>query len=82
MLHNWGQMPYKERSLSSVLIDIDSKCKKYNITKAVIDYSKILYRNIREGVHTSGKSKGKNIIIRGINRRKIIAACVFYGANL
>ena len=41
MLHNWGQMPYKERSLSSVLIDIDSKCKKYNITKAVIDYSKM-----------------------------------------
>jgi len=82
MLHSWGQMPYKERSLAQVLTDIDNKCKKYKITKAVIDNAKILYRNIRESKHQSGKNKGKNIIIRGINRRQIIAACVYYGANL
>lgn len=82
MLHSWGQMPYKERSLAQVLTDIDNKCKKYKITKSVIDNAKILYRNIRESKHQSGKNKGKNIIIRGINRRQIISACVYYGANL
>jgi transcription initiation factor TFIIB len=82
MLHSWGQMPYKERSLAEVLKDIDEKCKKYKISKAIIDNAKILYNNIRDTKHILGKKKGKNIIIRGINRRQVIAACVYYGANL
>jgi len=82
MLRNWGQVPYKERSLGEVLNDIDAKCKKYKITKAVIDNAKILYKNIRETKHTSGYNKGKNVIIRGINRKQIIAACFYFGAVL
>lgn len=82
MLRKWEQMPYRERSLAEVLNDIDSKCKKYNITKAVIDNAKILYKNIRETKHESGQNKGKNVIIRGINRKQIIAACFYFGAIL
>jgi len=82
MLRNWGQVPYRERSLGEVLNDIDSKCKKYKITKAVIDGAKILYKNIREIKHDSGDNKGKNVIIRGINRKQIIAACFYFGAIL
>jgi transcription initiation factor TFIIB len=82
MLRNWGQVPYRERSLAEVLNDIDSKCKKYNITKAVIDNAKILYKNIRETKHESGTNKGKNVIIRGINRKQIIAACFYFGSVL
>ena len=82
MLRNWGQVPYRERSLAEVLNDIDSKCKKYKITKAVIDNAKILYKNIRETKHTSGDNKGKNVIIRGVNRKQIIAACFYFGAVL
>ena len=82
MLRNWGQVPYRERSLADVLNDIDSKCKKYKITKAVIDNAKILYKNVRETKHKDGVSKGKNVIIRGINRKQIIAACFYFGATL
>jgi len=82
MLRNWGQVPYRERSLGEVLNDIDNKCKKYKITKAVIDNAKILYKNIREMKHDIGINKGKNVIIRGINRKQIIAACVYFGSIL
>lgn len=82
MLRIWSQIPYKERSLSEVLNEIDYKCKPYKITKAVIDNTKILYKNIREIKYDTGENKGKNIIIRGINRKQIIAACLFFGAML
>lgn len=81
-IQSWDQMPYKERSLSEVLQHIDCKLKLYKITKAVIDNAKILYKNISEIKHTDGLNKGKNIIIRGLNRRGLIAACAYYGAKL
>jgi transcription initiation factor TFIIIB Brf1 subunit/transcription initiation factor TFIIB len=80
MLRNWSHVPYKERSLAEVLNDIDNKCKKYKITKAVIDNAKILYKNIRETKHVN--EKDKTVIIRGINRKQIIAACLYFGAIL
>lgn len=82
IIQSWNQMPYKERSLSEVLQHIDSKLKTYRITKAVIDNAKILYKNISEIKHGSGINKGKTIIIRGLNRRGLIAACAYYGAKL
>lgn len=82
ILQSWNQMPYKERSLSEVLQHIDSKLKNYKISKSIIDNAKILYKNISEIKHNSGINKGKNIIIRGLNRRGLIAACAFYGAKL
>jgi len=82
MLQKWSQMPYKERSLYEVLQKIDNKCRKYNITKAIIDNAKILYKHVSDTKHETGLNKGKNIIIRGINRESLIAACVFYGAKL
>jgi transcription initiation factor TFIIB len=82
MLRNWGQVPYRERSLAEILNDIDAKCKKYKITKAIIDNAKILYKNVRETKHTEGISKGKNVIIRGLNREQVIASCFYFGAIL
>lgn len=81
MLQKWSQMPYKERSLYEVMQNIDTKCKKYNITKSVIDNAKILYKHISELKYDSN-DKNKTIIIRGVNRISLIAACVFYGAKL
>jgi transcription initiation factor TFIIIB Brf1 subunit/transcription initiation factor TFIIB len=82
MLRNWGQVPYRERSLAEILNDIDAKCKKYKITKAIIDNAKILYKNVKETKHTEGASKGKNVIIRGLNCEQVIASCFYFGANL
>ncbi len=82
VLHSWGQMPYRERSLLSVLENIQGKCKKYKITQTIIDNAKIMYKKINDCKHVRGKNKGKNIIIRCINRKSLIAACVFFGCKL
>ena len=75
-------MPYKEKSLMDVLETIQSKCKKYNITQSIIDNAKILYKKVSDSVHSSGKRKGKSIIMRCINRRSMIAACLFNACKL
>ncbi len=77
-LHRWSSMPYKERSLHIVLKEIQAKCRKFAILKCIEDDAKILYKNVSECKHLTGKNRGKNIIIRGDNRKGLIAACVFY----
>ena len=37
---------------------------------------------INDCKHSKGKNEGKNIIIRCINRKSLIAACVFFGCKL
>jgi transcription initiation factor TFIIIB Brf1 subunit/transcription initiation factor TFIIB len=82
IIQKQGQMPYKEKSLMEVLERIQQKCRKYKLTQTIIDTAKILYNKVSETVHTKGKRKGKNIIMRCINRRSMIAACVFYACKL
>ena len=82
LLQKQGQMPYKEKSLMDVLDTIQIKCKKYNITQSIIDSAKILYKKVSDSVHYKGKRKGKNIIMRCINRRSMIAACLFHACKL
>ena len=82
LLQKQGQMPYKEKSLMDVLETIQSKCKKYGITQSIIDSAKILYKKVSESVHLKGKRKGKGIIMRCINRRSMIAACLFHACKL
>ena len=82
LLQKQGQMPYKEKSLMDVLETIQHKCKKYGITQSIIDSAKILYKKVSESVHIKGKRKGKNIIMRCINRRSMIAACLFHACKL
>jgi transcription initiation factor TFIIB len=81
-LQRQGQMPYKEKSLMEELQKIQEKCKQYNITQSIIDTSKILYKKVNDSKHTKGTRKGKNRIMRCINRRSMIAACVFYACKL
>ena len=77
-----GQMPYKEKSLMEELFKIQDKCKQYNITQTIVDTAKILYKKVNDSKHTKGIRKGKNRIMRCINRRSMIAACVFYACKL
>ena len=81
-LQSWGAMPYRERSLYIVLKDITQRCTKHNIKKNIIDDAKFMYKKISECKHKSGKNKGKYKIIRGSNRRSLIAACVFYACKM
>ncbi len=80
-LHNWGSMPYRERSLYLVLDDITTRCDKHGIKKNIVDDAKLMYKKISECKHISGKNKDKFIIIRGSNRKSLIAACVFYACK-
>jgi len=82
LLQSWNQMPYKERSLSEVLQSLEKNLKASKITKSVIDNAKILYKNISEIKYKEGNNTGKPIILRGLNRCGLIAACAFYGAKL
>lgn len=77
ILHSWSAMPYKERSRNNVIKEIESRCRSANIVKRVEDDAKIIYVNISECKHPSGKNAGKPIIIRGKNRKSLIAACVY-----
>jgi len=81
ILHNWNAMPYKERSLNIVLKEIQNKCRLGGIMKCIEDDSKILYKEISECKHLSGKNKGKNVIIRSSNRKGLIAACIFFACK-
>lgn len=69
---NWDNMPYKERSLLDVLKEIKKRCKKHNVVTPVIDNAKNLYKLVND----------KDIIIRGLNRQSIKAACIFYGSKM
>lgn len=82
MIQKQGQMPYKEKSLLNSLEKIQNKCKQYNITQSVIDSAKLLYKKIIESTHQKGKRKGKNIIMRCINRKSMVSACLFYACKL
>ena len=83
MLQSQGQMPYKEKSLMEVCLDkIQRKCELYKITPKIIECAKILYKKVSEINHSKGKRKGKNIIMRCINRRSMIAACLFHACKI
>lgn len=79
--HLWNSIPYKERSLYAVFRDIQNKCRKAGILKCAEDDAKILYKNISECKYLNGDNEGKSIIIRGKNRKGLIAACVFYACK-
>ena len=81
-LQKQGQMPYREKSLLETLTKIQKKCKQYNISQTVIDSAKILYKKVTDCKHTKGKRIGKNRIMRCINLRSMIAACLFHACKL
>jgi transcription initiation factor TFIIIB Brf1 subunit/transcription initiation factor TFIIB len=81
MLQRQGQMTYKEKSLMEEMTRIKEKCKKYNISQAIIDDAQIFYKKITDTVHNKGARKGKNIIMRCKKRISIIAACLFYASK-
>jgi transcription initiation factor TFIIIB Brf1 subunit/transcription initiation factor TFIIB len=82
LLHNQGQMPYRERSLYNVLDKIQKLCTAHTVSQNIIDNAKILYNKIYQSKHIKGKNEGKNIIMRCLNRASLIAGCVFFGAKL
>jgi len=81
-INNWLKMPYRERSLYLVFRYIKEKCGKAKLYKCIVDEAKFLYKVINEAKHKKGINKGKKIIIRGKNKKSLIAACVFYACKI
>lgn len=63
-------MPYKERSLYKVFLDIQDACRNNNLPNIIINESKSLYSIISD-----------TKISRGSNRKGIIAACVYFACK-
>lgn len=82
LVNEWWKWVYKEKSFYDDKREIETKCHKANLTQAVIDNSLNLYKRVSESRHSDGKNVGKYVIIRGTNRRAIMAASVYYGAKL
>jgi len=80
-LHGWSAMPYKERSLNEVFKIIQKKCMIGKIMRCIEDDAKIMYKNISDCKHISGKNKDKAIIIRGKNRISVIASCLLFACR-
>ena len=62
----WNSMPYGERSLYKVFVEIDTKCQKGGFPKIIPQTAKSLYRILSE-----------TKVSRGANRVGVIAACVY-----
>jgi transcription initiation factor TFIIB len=62
----WNSMPYRERSLYKVFVDIDTKCQANGLPKIISTTAKSLYRILSDAK-----------ISRGSNRIGVIAACVY-----
>lgn len=66
----WNSMPYKERSLYKVYMNISEKCQKAGLPKIISETAQSYYLNISE-----------TKISRGGNRIGIIAACIYYACK-
>ena len=79
MLERWNNMIYKERAKWDVFKYIDKKCNEAKVPKPIIDNAKNLFNTLSK---VTDDHSDKTIIIRGLNRKSIIAACVFNGCKL
>lgn len=80
-IHNWNNVPYKERSLNETFKIIHEMCLKINVSKCIEDSAKIKFKRISDCVHNEGKNIGKSIIIRGDNRKSLIVKCLMEACN-
>lgn len=66
MYHQWGSMPYKERSLWKVYDALAAKAQQAGINDIIIQDAKKMYKILSE-----------TKISRGINRKSLVASCIF-----
>lgn len=81
-INKQGQVPYSEKEITNTIKIIEEKCKKYKIRMPIIKRAQLLYDKIKKFKYSSGKRKGKSMIMRCVNRQSIIAACVYYACKL
>lgn len=74
----WDIMPYRERSLNNVLVNIKKKCDTAELKGCIMNDAQILYKITSEYKNDTTKNL---LIIRGKNRIGLMSACVFYACK-
>ena len=69
-MQQWSGMPYKERSIYKVFLEIQNVCTRHNIPGKIVNEAKSIYKIV-----SSTK------ISRGTNRSGIIASCVYFACK-
>lgn len=69
-MQQWSGMPYKERSIYKVFLEIQSVCSRNNIPSKIINEAKSIYKIV-----------STTKISRGTNREGIIASCVYFACK-
>ena len=69
-MQQWSGMPYKERSVYKVFLEIQNVCNRNGIPSKIINEAKSIYKIV-----SSTK------ISRGTNRAGIIASCVYFACK-
>lgn len=82
LIQNQGQTCYTELALLKENTLIQNTCKKYNISQNCIDTAQIYYKMIYTKKHDKGKRKGKNIIMRRVNKLLVQAGCLFNACKI
>ena len=69
-MQQWSGMPYKERSIYKVFLDIQNVCARHNIQTKIVNEAKSIYKIV-----------STTKISRGSNRAGIIASCVYFACK-
>ena len=69
-MQQWSGMPYKERSIYKVFLDIQNVCVRHNIPSKIVNEAKSIYKIV-----------STTKISRGTNRSGIIASCVYFACK-
>tara|TARA_Y100000817_G_scaffold309536_1_gene298826 strand:+ start:505 stop:1491 length:987 start_codon:yes stop_codon:yes gene_type:complete len=69
-MQQWSGMPYKERSVYKVFLEIQNVCNRNGIPSKIINEAKSIYKIV-----------SATKISRGTNRAGIIASCVYFACK-
>ena len=81
-INKWGlwMNNYKEKTLLEIIETIKKHCKD-KIPTIIIDNAINVMKDINKAKHLSGDNKGSYIIIRGLNKKSLIAASIYYASK-
>ena len=69
-MQQWSGMPYKERSIYKVFLEIQNVCTRHGIPNKIVTAAKSIYKIV-----------STTKISRGTNRAGIIAACLYFACK-
>jgi transcription initiation factor TFIIB len=80
-LQTWNAMPAHERSLNNMFTLIKTICTQNNLLKCIEDDAKIMYKIVYDTRHEGNNKEGKRVITRGLSRKGIVAACIYFACK-